>query len=80
MKWEKHPSQFSLVVGKRLMFPWSRSLLIPVLSCFHPAASPLPLKQDSPVQPSPTDYFCPHSSLRGPPSPVGWRLLTQIDD
>lgn len=34
MRQEKHLSQFSPAVGKRLRFPWSRSLLIPVLSLF----------------------------------------------
>jgi len=34
MRQEKHLSQFSPAVGKRLVFPWSSSLLIPVFSQF----------------------------------------------
>lgn len=83
MRQEKHLSQFSPVVGKRLMFPQSGSLLIPVFSlfllcCFTFALAVRLCCPTSP--PPPPDYFCPHSSPRVPPSLVGQRLLTQSDD
>lgn len=75
MRQEKHLSQFSPVVGKRLMFP-----LLPVFSLFSSCCFTFALAARLCCPTSPPNYFCPHSSPRVPPSPVGWRLLTQSDD
>lgn len=66
MREEKHLSQFSPVVGKRLMFPWSRSLLIPVFNLFASCYFTFALAAKLFCPGSLLDDFCPRSSARVP--------------
>lgn len=59
---QKHLSQFSPAAGKRLAFPWSSSLLIPVFSSFPPSCFTFALAERIYCSASPRNNFCPRSS------------------
>lgn len=59
---QKHLSQFSPAAGKRLAFPWSSSLLIPVFSSFPPSCFTFALAERIYCSTSPRNNFCPRSS------------------
>lgn len=61
-------SQFSPAVGKRLMFPRNRSLLIPVFNLFASCCFTFALAARLFCPDSLLDDFCPRSSPRVPPA------------
>lgn len=72
---QENLSQFSPVVGKRLTFPWSSSLLIPILSPFSPSCFTFAPAQRISCSISPHNNFCPRSSRV---SLMGWGIAHPI--